>query len=154
MPRMKVATRGRLKSNMDMFAVRGDPWNIPDRPPEQIPPPGIYTDEERAYIVKLNRAMRILGKPERCIHLLPASVARALHEKRKQANLIAAGDPDTDRWTEAGYKSPKKQRKKASNHGKGFLRSKSVESRSEEKAGRILIALRKARKHKEIIRVK
>jgi len=153
MPRM-MARQSRLKSNMDMFAVRGDPWDVPDKPPEHIPPPGIYTDKERAYIVKLNRAMRILGKPERCIHLLPASVARALHEKRKQADLIAVGDPDMDRWTEAGYKSPRRQRKKASCVGKGFLPDKPVTVNPAEKAGRILIAIRKARKAKGIIRVK
>lgn len=153
MPRMRAASP-RMKSNMDMFAVRGDPWNIPDRPPEQIPPPGIYTDEERRHIVKINRAMLLLGKPERCIHLLPASVARALHEKRKEADRLAAGDPDMDRWTEAGYKLPRRQRKKASCHGKGFLPAKPVTVNPSEKTGRILIAIRKARKAKGIIRVK
>lgn len=89
---------------MDMFAVRGDPW---DQTRLQPPKPRFgYKTIQRQ------------GQDD----IVVDQTAKYLERRREYDELTPDdGDPDMDCWTKAGFKSPTRQRKKASPTGNGFV---------------------------------
>jgi hypothetical protein len=86
-----------IKSNMDMFACRGDPWDLP---PER-PTPAF--------------GMKVINFKDGRSPLVIDKTANYLR-RREEFEMYQddGGDPDMDRWTAASFVSPKRQKKKAS----------------------------------------
>lgn len=88
----------RIKTNHDMFAARGDRWDIhKPRPPK--PRFGI-----KVITFKDGRDPVIVDQTKKYEQELA----------EYQASLDNDGDPDLDRWLHAGYAKPSRQKRKAS----------------------------------------